>query len=115
MKKEFICIVCPRGCHITVNDDGTITGNKCIRGIDYVKTEMTSPKRIVTSTVKTIFKDLPRVSVKTDKPVPKDKIMDVMKELSKITITKPMEIGSVVIENILDTGSNIVLTSSCLV
>ncbi len=114
MKKKFICIVCPRGCHITVDDDGTISGNKCIRGIDYVKTEMTSPKRIVTSTVKTIFKELPRVSVKTDKPVPKNKIMEIMKELSKVIITEPMERGSIIIENIMNTGSNIVLTRSCM-
>ena len=114
MKKKFICIVCPRGCHITVDDDGTISGNKCIRGIDYVKTEMTSPKRIVTSTVKTIFKELPRVSVKTDKHVPKNKIMEIMKELSKVIITEPMERGSIIIENIMNTGSNIVLTRSCM-
>ncbi len=114
MKKEFICIVCPRGCHITVHEDGSITGNMCKRGIEYVKTEMTAPKRIVTSTVRTVFSEMPRVSVKTDRPVPKELIMDVMKELSKVIITTPMSLGDVVIENILDTGANIVLTRSCM-
>ena len=114
MKKEFICIVCPRGCRITMDEEGNITGNLCKRGIDYVKTEVTNPTRIVTSTVKTIFPELPRVSVKTDKPVPKGLIMDVMKELSKITIDKPMEIGTV-IKNILNTDANVVLTRSCMI
>ncbi|MBN2540054.1 MAG: DUF1667 domain-containing protein [Bacilli bacterium] len=114
MKKEFICIVCPRGCHITVHEDGSITGNMCKRGIDYVQTEMSSPKRIVTTTVKTVFSEMPRVPVKTSQPIPKELIMDVMKELSKTTITKPMSMGDVLIENILDTGANIVLTRSCM-
>ena len=114
MKKEFICIVCPRGCHITVAEDGTISGNLCRRGEDYVKTEMSAPTRIVTSTVKTVFKELPRVSVKTDKPVPKELIMQVMEQLRDVVIKEPMEIGEVVIKNILNTGANIVLTRSCM-
>ncbi len=112
MKEEFICIVCPRGCHIQV-DGEDITGNLCKRGLEYVRTEITNPTRIVTSTVKTKFPDLPRVSIKTDKPVPKRKIFPIMKELDKIEITKPMAIGDVVIENILSTGANIVLTKPC--
>jgi len=114
MKKEFICIVCPRGCHITVAEDGTISGNLCKRGEVYVRTEMTAPTRIVTSTVKTVFEELPRVSVKTDKPVPKELIMKVMEQLRTVIIKEPMKIGDVVIENILDTGANIVLTRSCM-
>ena len=114
MKREFICIVCPRGCRITLHEDGEITGNLCKRGHEYVQTEITNPKRIVTTTVKTIYLDLPRVSVKTDKPVPKGLIMDVMKELSKVVIDKPMNIGEILIENILNTEANIVLTRSCM-
>ena len=31
--KELICIVCPRGCHLTVDEDHgyTVTGNSCPR------------------------------------------------------------------------------------
>lgn len=114
MKKEYICIVCPRGCHITVDENGNITGNQCKRGIAYVETEMTAPKRTLTSTVRTVFPEMPRVSVKTDNPIPKESIDDAMDLLADVLIDKPMSIGDVVIENILGTGSNIVLTKSCM-
>ncbi len=112
MNREIICIVCPRGCHIQVSGDGSMSGYMCKRGPEYVKTELVAPMRIVTSTVKTIFSDMPRIPVKTDKPIPKGMIMDCMREIDKVMIKKPMKIGDVVIENILDTGANIVLTRS---
>ena len=114
MERNFVCILCPRGCRIKVDNDGNITGNHCKRGLGYVQTEMTAPTRVVTSTVRTAFKDVPRVSVKTDNPVPKGMIMDVMAEINKVVVEKPMAIGEVVIENVLDTGSNIILTKHCL-
>ena len=114
MERNFVCILCPRECRIKVDNDGKITGNHCKRGLGYVQTEMTAPTRVVTSTVRTAFKDVPRVSVKTDTPVPKGMIMDVMAEINKVVVEKPMAIGEVVIENVLDTGSNIILTKPCL-
>jgi|AntAceMinimDraft_17_1070374.scaffolds.fasta_scaffold03509_5 CxxC motif-containing protein len=114
MEKNFVCIICPRGCRIKVDDEGVITGNFCKRGIGYVKTEMTAPTRVVTTTVKTIYPELPRISVKTDKPIPKGLIYDIMEKINETIISKPMAIGEILIENILDTGSNIVLTKPCL-
>ena len=108
--KEFICIVCPRGCRVVVDDNMNISGNQCKRGEVYVRNEMTNPTRILTSTVKTIFEDIPRASVKTSAPIPKGLLMEAMKEINKVIIDKEMNIGDIVIENILDTNVNIVLT-----
>lgn len=35
--KELICIVCPRGCHLKVDEanDYAVTGNSCPRGAEY--------------------------------------------------------------------------------
>ncbi len=51
--KELICIVCPRGCHLTVDENNgyAVTGNSCKRGEIYGKAEVTNPVRVVTSTV----------------------------------------------------------------
>ena len=114
MEKQFVCILCPRGGRITVDESGNISGNFCKRGAGYVETELTSPTRTVTTTVRAICGNQPRISVKTDKPVPKSMIMEVMAEINKACIDKPMEIGDVIIENILNTGSNIVLTKPCI-
>lgn len=114
MKKEFICILCPRGCHVFIDDTGKITGNFCARGVKYVETEMNEPKRTLTSTVRTIFEEMPRVSVKTSTPIPKDKIFAVMDLLNDVLIDRPMNIGDKVLENILGTGVDIVLTRSIM-
>jgi CxxC motif-containing protein len=110
MAKEFICIVCPRGCRVLVDDQGGISGNQCKRGEIYVKNEMTNPTRILTTTVKTIFPEIPRASVKTDQPIPKGLLMKATEEINKIVIDKEMNIGDIVIEHILNTNANIVLT-----
>lgn len=113
MKKEFICIVCPRGCHVTVDDDMNVSGNKCPRGKTYVETELKNPTRILTTTIKTVFNHQPRVSCKTDKPIPKNLLFEAMKVINDKIITQPLKIGDIVIEDILETGSNIILTKSC--
>ncbi len=114
MKKQLICIACPIGCHleIDVEDNYKVTGNQCKRGIAYGQKELTNPTRIITSTViieKGIYHRLP---VKTDGEIPKKKIFDVMKELNKILVTSPIKIGDIIIENVCDTGINIVASRS---
>ena len=61
--KELICILCPRGCRLKVDDNLNVTGNFCPRGIIYAKTEITNPTRSLTSTVKIKAKDAVRLSV----------------------------------------------------
>ena len=49
--KELICIVCPRGCHLTIDENKNVTGNSCPRGVQYAINEVTNPMRMLTSTV----------------------------------------------------------------
>lgn len=108
--KEFVCIVCPRGCHLKIDDSNNVTGNFCPRGAKYAVQESTNPTRVVTSTVRLANSIYPRVPVKTDKPIPKDKIFDVMKEINKITMIAPVKIGDIALENVLGLDVNIVIT-----
>ena len=53
MKKEFVCIVCPRGCSLSIDlETLEVTGNTCKRGYDYAVSELTHPTRMITSTCK---------------------------------------------------------------
>ena len=71
--KELICITCPRGCHLTVDEKNkTVTGNTCKRGEVYGLQEVLNPKRVITSTVTIIGADLKRLPVRTDKPIDKE-------------------------------------------
>lgn len=107
------CICCPVGCALTVvQQDGavTVTGNKCPRGAAYGEKELTNPTRIVTSTVRVAGKKDVVVAVKTAADIPKDRIMDCMRELAAVEVALPVKIGDVVIGNVADTGVSVVVT-----
>jgi CxxC motif-containing protein len=109
-KKDLICIMCPIGCHVTIDKDLNVVGNKCKRGVAYAIEEMTHPKRILTTTVKTISNKYPRVSVKTNKPLEKELIFTALEKLNKIILKKDVKIGDVIIKNICNTDVDIVAT-----
>ena len=111
MKKAFTCIVCPIGCQITV-DKGVVSGNQCPRGLGYVESELNNPRRVLTTLVRTLSNDTPVISVKTDKAIPKELIFEVIKEIKKIIVKKSVNIGDILIENVLNTGINVVATKS---
>lgn len=111
---ELICITCPKGCHLKVDEanDYAVTGNACPRGAEYGRNELLHPVRTVTSTVRVEGADLPRLPVKTDRPLPKEKMRACMALLNTITARSPVRVGEVLAANILDTDVNIVATKS---
>ena len=108
--KELTCIVCPRGCRLKVDDNMEVTGNSCPRGKIYAINELTHPTRTITSSIRVNNRPYTLVSVKTDIPIPKDKMFDVMKEIDKLEVQAPTRIGQIVLPNILGTDANIVIT-----
>lgn len=113
-KREFICIVCPMGCQLSVeaseDKEIIVNGSRCKRGNVYAMQEMTDPRRHITSTVRVHNGFLNLVPVKTDREIPKGKIFEVMSEIDNIQLEAPIKIGTVIIENVANTGSNIVAT-----
>lgn len=115
--KEMVCIVCPNSCSLTVKEENgiiTVSGNKCKRGETFAINELKDPKRTISSTVKTIFKDAPVAPVKVSGEIPKNRIFDVMKEINKVVLDKREQRGYKVIENCLNLGIDIVITSDIL-
>ncbi len=114
---KVTCIICPIGCEITVTiKDGeviSVEGAKCLRGRKYAITEVREPKRVVISVIKCVGGDPPTVSVKTSGPVPKDRIWDVMRLLARTEVKAPVEVGDVIIKDVLGLGVDIVATRSC--
>jgi len=110
MAKKFTCIICPRGCSLTIDDKFNVTGNTCIRGEQYAKSEMTNPMRSLTSTVRVTNRKDTVVSVKTSDSIPKNLIFRVMLEIDKATTKAPTHIGDVIIKNVLDLGVDVVVT-----
>ena len=118
MKKELICIGCPMGCYLTVDYVGKtirdVSGNRCKVGLEYAEKEISNPERTLTTTVKVKNGHLPLVSVRTNKPIPKNKIFDTMDLLAKIEVEAPVKIGETIVQNIFETDVNIVATKNIL-
>lgn len=111
-RKELICIGCPMGCPIVVEmEDGkvlSVTGNTCPRGESYARKEVTNPTHIVTTTVRVDGGKVPMINVKTEQDIPKDKIFECIAALRGVTMKAPVHIGDIILENVADTGVNIV-------
>lgn len=114
-QRNLTCIVCPRGCPLTVDFDeqgkiANIDGFACPRGRAYAESECTHPVRTVTSTVR--CDDGSVISVKTSAPVPKEKMFDVMKEINSVVAKKSAKIGDVIISRVSGTDADVVATSN---
>lgn len=111
---NLICITCPKGCHLTVDEenDYAVTGNACPRGAEYARNELLHPVRMITSTVRVQGAAIPRLPVKTGKPLPKEKMFDCMRLINTLDVQAPVKVGQVLAANILGTDVNIVATKT---
>ncbi|HIR07458.1 MAG TPA: DUF1667 domain-containing protein [Candidatus Pullichristensenella stercoripullorum] len=111
--RELTCIVCPVGCRVTVEVDGEemrITGNGCKRGETYCRQEVTCPVRTVTSLVAVEGGEHPLCPVKTARPVPREKVPEVLAALRALRVSAPIAIGDVLAEDVAGTGVALVAT-----
>ena len=110
MKKNLTCIECPIGCEIEVEVENNVVfsvkGNTCPRGKLYAEAEVVCPKRVITSTVRAENGEM--IPVKTDKPVRKDAIFEVMQKINATTCKMPVALGDILVENICDDANLVV-------
>ena len=114
MIRKLTCIECPMGCDICVEEvDGKIefSGNGCPRGKLYAQNEITCPKRVLTTTVKSQKGKL--VPVKTDAPVEKAKLFELMQQINFIVVQTPIRIGDIIVKDISE-GVNLVASGNVL-
>lgn len=116
MIREMICINCPMGCRLTVDDSDKsnikVNGNTCPRGITYAVNEVTAPKRMVTGSAVVVGGVIPMVSVKTREAIPKELIFDSLEQLKQVRLTAPVHIGDVVIANVCGCGVDFIATKN---
>ena len=115
MKKELICIICPRGCTLTVDTDKDpveVSGNACPKGAQYGHDEVLNPTRTVTSIVRVANREDTMVSVKTSCPIPKENIFDVMENIRAASVDAPVKIGDVIIHDLF--GADVIATKDII-
>ena len=110
MTTKLICIACPKGCHLSVDENLQVSGHDCKRGEAYGREEAQYPKRSLTSTV--AIKDglHRRCPVKTDGRIPKGLVFEAMQVLSRVCLEAPVQAGHVVVPDLCGTGVDIVAT-----
>ena len=108
--KELICIVCPKGCHLKVDEENgwAVSGNSCPKGAEYGRTELQNPTRVLTTTVCVECGLYPRIPVKTSRAIPKGLLMDAMAEVAKVRLTAAVRRGQVILPDLLGTGADLV-------
>lgn len=106
MTRNLTCIICPKGCPLVAEINGNevkVTGQTCPKGEQYAIDECTNPVRTVTSIVRVTNLEDTMVSCKTENPIPKDKIFEVMKIIRSTTVEALVRIGDILCDNVLGT------------
>lgn len=114
---DVICTNCPMGCKIMLSIDKkteevlNIEGNKCKQGERYALDEFKNPVRVLTATVRTTSVKNPLLPVRISKPIPKDKMKEMMYLFAKIIVKQPLKVGQVVEPNVMDMDVDLIATT----
>jgi CxxC motif-containing protein len=105
--------MCPIGCELQVivlDEKVEVAGHKCEKGKEFASEEVLHPKRNLATSVPIHGIHHQMLSVRLDQRFPRDKIFLILNEITKLRPVPPVFQGQVLIENILDTGSNVIAT-----
>ena len=113
---QFNCTTCPSECLLTVVvEDETagaagvsVSGNRCPRGRAFGVQEVTCPMRVLASTVRVTGGDERLLPVRTAEAIPRALHFKAMEVVRATAVAAPVRMGDVVIENLLDTGVDLV-------
>lgn len=112
-KTNLTCIECPIGCSIDVEVEGekvlSVSGNTCPRGKMYAENEVICPRRVLTSTVRAASGEM--IPVKTDAPVKKAEMLEIMKKINGAHPVLPIKIGDIIVKNVAE-NINLIATGN---
>ena len=112
-KTTLTCIECPIGCSIDVETEEekvlSVSGNNCPRGRMYAENEVICPRRVLTSTVRAVSGEM--IPVKTDAPVKKADMFEIMKKINETHPALPVKIGDILAGDIAE-NINLVATGN---
>ncbi|MBN2061184.1 MAG: DUF1667 domain-containing protein [Deltaproteobacteria bacterium] len=116
-KNEITCIVCPLGCRIEldVGPDShieRINGHQCKKGKEYAVMEFENPSRVLTTTLTAEGSKIRLLPVRTDMPVSRHLLRDIVKSIKEIKVTPPIRPGHIIIRDVLGTGANLISTGN---
>lgn len=111
-RKNITCIICPLSCkgQLLLDDKGNmiISGFDCKRGEQYALNECTSPKRLLTTTVKVEGSIIKRLPVVSTEEIEKNKLIACLEYLHSIVFQAPISAEEVLVEDLLGTNVDII-------
>ena len=113
MTREFVCIVCPSGCLLSIDDGDNslhVTGNSCEQGFGFAEKEVYDPERILTTTVK--LSDGGLLPVRSNAMVKKREVRTLVKNLKSVVVTPPVVIGQIIVSGVGENAVDIVATDN---
>jgi CxxC motif-containing protein len=84
----------------------------CSKGEDYVLSELISPLRVLTSSIKVVGSDKELVSVRTTSGIPKETLMQAMDIIKNTKLEKPVCQGEIIIKDFIIEGVNLIASSN---
>lgn len=110
----YLCIGCPLGCRLEVDEDPAthalveVRGYSCRLGKEYAIQEHTAPQRLVTTTVAVENGLWARLPVRSRRAVPKDKVKAICKLLRQVRVTAPVVSGAIIWTDAAEPGIEII-------
>jgi len=117
MNRDFLeaaCVECPRGCRLSIRKSGgevSVSGAACPRGEAWGRRELLSPARVLTGTVRTTSRDMPRLPVRTREAVTLEKLLEAARALSSIVVSGPLVPGDLVATDFAGLGADLLATA----
>ncbi|MGO9021015.1 MAG: DUF1667 domain-containing protein [Syntrophobacteraceae bacterium] len=115
--KDLVCVLCPNGCSVRVDIEESLQvcilnleGCLCEAGRKWAEQEIHNPVRTVAGSIFVEDGDMPLVSVRTDTPIPLDKILAVMEVIREKKVQVPVANGDLLICNPAGVCCNIIAT-----
>lgn len=113
---SFHCTTCPNDCALSVKVDAVddtprvldVTGNRCPRGVAFARQEITCPVRVLATTILVEGGDEQLLPVRTAEAIPRALHLSAMETLRHLSVSAPITMGDVVLENLLDTGVDVI-------
>lgn len=103
------CTICPRACRIS-NIDGIVSGNNCNKGLDFIL--KLDNRREYTGTVAVRDCNRTRLPFKSSDRIEIELFPQIRNRLLDFQVKRPVYIGQIIYENILDTGIDLISTKN---
>lgn len=112
MKKRLTCIECPVGCILDIEYNKSrvlsVKGNECSKGEKFAHDEIIDPRRVLTTTIGIESALFNRLPVRSRIDVPRDQVMDMIRQVKKIKAKVPVKAGDIIIKDFLESGIDII-------